>query len=470
MMVISGYEFEFRQRGKGCGCIKKINITLVDNDSWFREMFSQYMMYYCRNVSITSADMRGWIDEIMPASDCMLHERSFYPGYHDMPDIIILGNADSVDFIKKYFEKIIWAEKDSYTLSKQRFVLLCDDETQAEAVKKKCENELLENELLKSKSYDTEKYMDEGLILLSDEAEDGTACIFEIIAVCKYLNASEIVRRINEQLTDMRIDTDTVCSSGKFMLLTTASACGGTGKTSLAVIFGRLMQQKKNRSVLALSISHMADISRYFNAGDIEKKTLNEYIYHLFAGDEPWTDLSSYIIRDRYGMASFYMADSFSELCMLEGNEIVRFIDSIKKSGMFDTLIVDLGAASQSAAAVLAENSDAMMFVAGFEPDGVKIAEEWINMLEKETNGICSMSIIVNRDSMLDGLNSSAADIYERESLYYAGEGENDDIRKFRVPYDARSFLYSEGKRDIAMTGIFAAAADSVLNEVVIFE
>ncbi len=462
-MVISGYEFEFIQRGKGSGCIKKINITLVDNDSWFREMFSQYMMYYCRNVSISSSDMRLWKEEIGFASDCMVHENGCHLGCHDIPDIVILGSAEFMDFIKEYFEKVRCQEKDSYAQYKQRFVILCDDEAQEEAVRERCVNELL-----KCKSYDTGKYEDEGVILLSDKASDGSICTLEIIAICKYLNASEIIRRINEQLTDLRIDTDTVCSSGKFMLLTTASACGGTGKTSLAIVLGRLMQQKKNRSVLALSISHMADISRYFYAGDVEKKTLNEYIYHLFAGDEPWTDLSSYIIRDRYGMASFYMTDSFSELCMLEGNEIVRFIDSIKKSGIFDTLVIDLGAASQNAAPVLAENSDAMMFVAGFEPDGVKIAEEWINMLEKETTGICSMSIIVNRDSMLDGLNASQTDAHECDDLYYA-EG-NDDIRKFRVPFDARSFLYSEGKRDIAMTGIFAAAADSILNEVVIFE
>ena len=42
--------------------MKKISVCLVDDDDWFRDMFSQYIVHTCRNISMTSEDFRSWRD------------------------------------------------------------------------------------------------------------------------------------------------------------------------------------------------------------------------------------------------------------------------------------------------------------------------------------------------------------------------------------------------------------------------
>ena len=71
--------------------------------------------------------------------------------------------------------------------------------------------------------------------------------------------------------------------------------------------------------MLIVSTSLLYDAGRYF---ETEKErqlplTLNEYLYHLFAGDEPENSLSLYIMKDRFGAASFYQPDGVSELAGL---------------------------------------------------------------------------------------------------------------------------------------------------------
>ena len=40
--------------------MRKVNVCLIDDDDWFREMFSQYLICSCRNVSISSVGFEDW--------------------------------------------------------------------------------------------------------------------------------------------------------------------------------------------------------------------------------------------------------------------------------------------------------------------------------------------------------------------------------------------------------------------------
>ncbi len=45
-------------------------------------------------------------------------------------------------------------------------------------------------------------------------------------------------------------------------------------------------------------------------------------------------------MKDRFGAASFYQPDGVSELAGLSRTEMGRFIDSLSRSELFDTLVL----------------------------------------------------------------------------------------------------------------------------------
>lgn len=105
-------------------------------------------------------------------------------------------------------------------------------------------------------------------------------------------------------------------------------------------------------------------------------RSLNEYLYHLFAGDEPENSLSLYIMKDRFGAASFYQPDGVSELAGLSRTEMGRFIDSLSRSELFDTLVFDLNNSNDEVTGLIADRSDVMLVLFSAE-DGTEMAGRW---------------------------------------------------------------------------------------------
>ncbi len=384
--------------------MRRVSVCLIDDDDWFREMFSQYMMCSCRNVTMSSEDFESWKNDF--------HTRDSMP--EARYDLYIFGSAD----LNLIFQECVMAVA-------SKSVFLCEREED---------------------------------ILQLKEKLPASEPIF------KYTSASKIVMHINFFLSEHQLGRNLLSEKSPFFVISITSCCGGAGKTSLSLTIARMIRQKKNRSALVVSVSMLYDLRRYFSMQSGKKyKTVNEYIYHLFAGDHPETSLDSYLVKDKFGVFTFNMPGGINELSLLSVTEMERFIDSLCFSEIFDVIILDLDNSNDEITGLIAEKSDLMFVLSSADRDGGELAEEWKEYILKNTSGEADADIIkvvINMEG------------YGQDELYFFdGDGGIQENRAdgnlLHLPYDPHSFYFADGCRQISMTGAFAASVDGILKEVI---
>lgn len=386
--------------------MKKIAVCLVDEDDWFRDMFSQYMVHNCRNISMTSEDFHSW----QRAEHAEKPEEPEEPGEFDL----YLFGGGSVEFS---------SDEKAAAVSAHSIFL----------------------------------YRSEAEYRNLQEAFPAAGL------VSKYMSASNIASHINFLLSERKISTGLIANRGSFFVISVTSSCGGGGKTAVSLMIARLLQQKRKRNVLIISTSLLYDVGRYFEMdGEGQCRSLNEYLYHLFAGDEPELSLSLYIMKDRFGTASFYQPEGISELAGLSSSEMERFIDSLSRCELFDTLIFDLDNSNNQVTGLIADRSDVMLVLSSAE-DGTTMAGQWsAYLLDQCAEEPGSMWVVINKEGQ-DEDRLKFRDEFEAQKRCKEG------MKCFSIPYDPHSFYFADGVRQISMTGSFAAAVDGIIKEVISF-
>ncbi len=384
----------------------KMNICLVDDDDWFREMFSQYLMCTCRNVSIFSQDFQSWKKGLDQENDEEAEDFGLF--VFDGGCCGALAELKSVSAVERAAEKALF---------------LCRREDEYGKIR--------------------ELFPD------ADTAD-------------KYVSASSILTRMNQILAERKTGYQIMSDNSSFFVISVTSAAGGLGKTSLSIVIARLLHQKKNKKVLLVNTSITYDLHNYYPADqDASLRTLNEYIYYLFAGTNPESSLASYLVTDAYGVSSFYMKKGISELAALNADEMERFLDSIRRSGMFDVVIFDLDNSNDNVTGMIASRSDVVLLLSPPESDAEAQTELWkANIIQNAPDEPENIHVIVG----MDGRNQESISFFQDYVNEADGPKYGDGIR---IPYDPNSFYFSEGQRRISMTGGLAAAADRLLKEVI---
>lgn len=377
-------------------------MCLIDDDDWFREMFSQYVMCSCRNVSMSSEGFEEW-------------KSGFY------------GR-----------ERKDGAECDLYIFGDAGFGMP-DEEWTAEIVSKSVFLYRREEDMLQMQK-------------ILPDAE----------LIFKYISASKIVAHINFFLSERRSGKSLLSEQNTYFVISVTSFCGGAGKTSISLTMARMFQQKRNKRTLVVSTSLLCDIQKYFSLiPNDRKKTLNEYIYHLFAGDRPELSIESYLLKDKLGVSAFYISGGVSELASLTTEEMEIFIDSLCRSEIFDVVIFDLDNSNNEITGLIAERSDLMIILALPERGEEHAAREWrSNILKNSSADPEIMKFVINMDGRVKNELSFFDEIGSMQE-------EMMDERIPRLPYDPQSFYYSEGAKQISMTGAFAASIDALLKDVI---
>lgn len=379
----------------------KVNVCLIDDDDWFREMFSQYLMCSCRNISMSSEGFEDWKNGF--------YEREQKDG--NECDLYIFGDAG---------------------------LEIADQKCAAEIVSKSVFLYRREEDMLQMKE-------------MLPEAE----------LIFKYMSASKIVAHINFLLSERRLGKSLLSQRSTYFVISVTSSCGGAGKTSLSLTMARMFQQKRNKRTLVVSVSLLYDLQKYFFSGsDSRKKTLNEYIYHLFAGDRPELSMDSYLLKDKLGVSTFYTSGGISELCSLNIEEMEIFIDSLSRSEVFDVIILDLDNSNNAVTGLIAEKSDVMIILTLPEQGETQAAREWsANILRNSSAEPDIMRFVINMEGRV-----------KEELKYFDDLGSvQEEVREeivLRIPYDPQSFYSSEGVRQISTTGAFAASADVLVRDV----
>ena len=234
------------------------------------------------------------------------------------------------------------------------------------------------------------------------------------------------------------------------------------GKTSVSLMISRLLQQKKSRSVLIVSTSLLCSMRKYFPVESVQQqRTLNEYIYHLFAEERPERSLTSYMIRDRFGVSSFYTEREINELASLDDGEMARFVESLEASREYDIVIFDLDNSNDKVTGTIASKSDFLIVLSPPESEGEDMTEYWISNIVKNSGGRHGEIV---RITNMEGYGGGGILFYEEGEEYMGSRKE-----KMSIPYDPHSFYRAEGMKQISMTGAFAAAVDRIIEEVMLF-
>lgn len=400
--------------------MKKASIWIIDDDDWFRDMFSQYLVHNCRNVSVSSHRFDSWKHEADRDSSVCGAD----------PPLYVFGGAGREYLMEK---SVLDREKRTLFLYKA-----------------------------------------------AKEREEGKQIRPEAMFVSKYISAAEITARIDSLLSDCQTGGSIISNRSSFFVISITSSSGGLGKTAISLTMARLLRQKRNKIPFIISMSLLNDVEKYFPVSrENEYKTLNEYIYHLFAGDQPEKSLSSYLVKDRFDVCTFCIKEGISELYGLNREEMESFIDSLRQSQAFDYLIFDLDNSNDSITAFIAEYSDIMLVLSSPDEDAGRITSEWTANILRNCR---DEPAVIRKIVTMEGKDCRKLKFFDRPEQSESRYGrrydqlsdqidgirqENGDEILLKIPYDPDSFYYSEGLRQISMTGNFAAAVDNIMKEVI---
>ncbi len=382
-----------------------MSICLLDDDEWFRDMFCQYMADYFRSTDIGSESFGEW--KRGKRAGKSENENDDEEEY----DLYIFGGAGP------------------------------------EYIQEKRVAEVMERSLF--------------LFRKEEEFLQARMVFPNISMIYKFVSATKLVMHINSTLSAHQPDGKIPLQRSRFFVISVTSTVGGMGKTSVSVVLSRLLQQKKNQSVLIVSTSLLCDIRKYFPMDSAQRhKTLNEYIYRLFAEDRPEQSLTSYMVYDRFGVSAFYMEKEINELASLDADEMERFIKSLDDSSVYDVVVFDLDNSNDKVTGLIASRSDIIFVLTPPEKGSGDMTERWIAHIVRNAQEEQGEIIrVINMEG------------YDAGPVFYDEKTKEERSKEAYavIPYDPHSFYRSDGLKNISMTGIFAAAVDRMIEEVMPF-
>ncbi|TDQ42193.1 AAA family ATPase [Aureibacillus halotolerans] len=169
--------------------------------------------------------------------------------------------------------------------------------------------------------------------VLSDQPDENT--------IFKYQPLPQMFRKlVNQYYARNRPIAGAMTGEGKTQVLTVASASGGTGKSTLAVLLASTMASQQY-DVLYLSLEEFHLTKMFFQSDeDIDSSPV---FYYAKAKPELLDEsFENYVVTDdATGVHFFQLADQGSDIRELTAKDTEVFIDAILASEQFDFVIID---------------------------------------------------------------------------------------------------------------------------------
>ncbi|QIB69264.1 hypothetical protein Ami103574_07980 [Aminipila butyrica] len=124
---------------------------------------------------------------------------------------------------------------------------------------------------------------------------------------------------------------------GKLVLF--CSACGGTGKTSVALGLAEELSRFHGKRVLYLSGEEVESTGTYFQ--EERKKSLSNYLYQLAKQKDCCFPLEGAVLCSSYGVLAFSPAAGRNPLKELTMAEWSDFLEALQKAAPLDYIFVD---------------------------------------------------------------------------------------------------------------------------------
>lgn len=127
---------------------------------------------------------------------------------------------------------------------------------------------------------------------------------------------------------------------GHTKILAFHSSCGGSGKTSVSLGLAQELRRYHDKKVLYINFEEIESTSQYFKLKE-EYRTISEYLYYLNREDNVGSYISSFTIKDEYGVETFVPSQGRNELKTLNKEELSTFFKRVTKDGNYDYILID---------------------------------------------------------------------------------------------------------------------------------
>lgn len=189
--------------------------------------------------------------------------------------------------------------------------------------------------------------------LYSDEAENGSLYA-NLDNILKYQRISNIYKEIMKIYAEKAGYSAELNNSHRSEIIGVYSPIGGSGKTLIALALASKLTEY-GKSVLYISTEQLSSSSSIFQYTEEGNTALVEAV----AGDTVFELKLRGIAKS--GLNGIYYVEGFSRIvdyCDVTGDEMGKVLDSIRKCGIYDKIIVDMGSTIDDITKTVIEKSD----------------------------------------------------------------------------------------------------------------
>ena len=203
------------------------------------------------------------------------------------------------------------------------------------------------------------KFISKIIILGEDKLKESSEYIY------KYQIASNIYKKIKNSYIELNPSYESYDDSkDKISKVTTVySPIGGIGKTSVAISIA-LKLSEKSRNVLYINFEDISSVETFLECSN--RNSMSEMLYLAKDRNKLLRDkILNNILTDSLGICYFSPVNSVLDLENLNRDDIIFFINEIKKLNKFDNIIIDLGSKFNSIYAGILNESDNVIVLMG---------------------------------------------------------------------------------------------------------
>lgn len=210
--------------------------------------------------------------------------------------------------------------------------------------------------------------------------------------ICKYQNGHAICSCIKKIYSTINQSMD-FNKSESMKILTFFSAVGGTGKTTLTLLFANRLT-KVGKKVLLINLEQISSLDIYLDTSD-KVNTIADLFYRASEGIEINKQVLDKIIKKDVNTNIYYInpVNSTLDIDDSTANNLIYLLDCINNECDFDYLIIDSGSRLDNTLKRLGEYSDKLIGI--IEPSNISIikTEKLLDEFVNDTNII----LIVNK-------------------------------------------------------------------------
>lgn len=275
---------------------------------------------------------------------------------------------------------------------------------------------------------------------------DGIRC------VNKYQRASAIISSVAE-LSDAAVSTPSRRTGGSMEKICVTGFAGGCGRTSLSLMYARMLKRNKSRNPVILPVGRFGNLNEYFRNCHL-KSDLNLLLLNLTSGFK--VTPQRFLAEDDFGVSAFVMPDTACDMVDLSREEVNQLIEEVQSWGFFDSLILDVNPQSDPVSRSFIQAADKVLILHD-QKRGIRRAERaWMDQLHE----------MKGRD-IFHVMNNAAANLLNGE-IYLDEQNDSQEFPELicRIPEDSGSFFFRDGIREISLSGHFAGCAAEIAERI----